>query len=91
MNAGELLYSWRPGVSPDSERSGRCYVHCMRNVNIVQELASFAGNANKYAVCARMVLVNAHEVATKQPPVLASSDAIIELRELHSQLEKSAD
>jgi len=87
LNAGELLYSGRPGLPADAERSGRCYVYALRQISFVEELGRFNGADDQYAVCARAVLLNAHEVATRVPPVSASADAIREIRKLHKELE----
>ena len=68
-----------PGVCPDLTFAfaRRQLAMCMGAPSVPK-----GDQSDHFAMCARMVLTNAHEVAIRTPPVAASPDAAAELRSL---------
>mmetsp|Transcript_89730 Transcript_89730/g.278943 ORF Transcript_89730/g.278943 Transcript_89730/m.278943 type:complete len:601 (-) Transcript_89730:130-1932(-) len=92
VNAGEVLYSGRPGVPADAERSAECYLLALDGFNVVEELLrdvpSAAERSGKHAraMAVRAAVLNSHEVAQRRPALGAAPKAARKMQALHKEL-----
>ena len=86
LNGGELFYSGRPGVPRDLERSARCYLAGLLQIDVVSELSSSSSQRSQMA---KGLLMGVAEVVQRQPAVGATPDAIECMRKVEAKLHLS--